>query len=77
MNAPGLQYKIALACKTGYIVQYNGPFICGSWPDLQITREKLHRLLPEGEYYLCDDGYHYKHSPGIIKKIYQQMNWIK
>ena len=25
-------------------------------------------MLPPGEYYLCDDGYRCRHSPGITKK---------
>ena len=68
INGLGLHYEVAIACKTGYIVHYNGPFICGSWPDLRIARLKLHKMLPIGEYYLCDDGYRCKYSPGITKR---------
>ena len=75
LNGPGFKYEIALACKTGYIVHYNGPFLCGDWPDLRIACNKLHHMLPRGEYYLCDGGYCCQHSPGITNKIFQKKNF--
>jgi hypothetical protein len=44
--------------QTGWIVWVNGPFPCGTWPDLRIARESLIYALQRGEYYIADGGYH-------------------
>ena len=57
MNGPGLRYEIAICIQTGEPVWINGPFPCGSWPDLRIARNALVDALDAGEYYLADGGY--------------------
>jgi hypothetical protein len=42
---------------TGKIVSYNGPFECGSWPDLKIFRSRLKHHLSVGEKVVADRGY--------------------
>ena len=55
-KGPGLQYEIAVCIRTGKIVSYNGPFECGRWPDLNIFRNKVKRMLPVGERVVADRG---------------------
>jgi len=38
-------------------VWVNGPYPCGSWPDLSIFRHRLVALLAIGEWVLADEGY--------------------
>jgi hypothetical protein len=54
LNGPGLRYEIAICIQTGEPVWINGPFPCGSWPDLRIARNALVDALDAGEYYLAD-----------------------
>lgn len=56
-NGPGLRYELAICIATGWIVGYNGPFECGSWPDLKIFRSRLKRLLGKYEKVIADRGY--------------------
>jgi hypothetical protein len=56
-RGPGLRYEMAVCIQTGKIVAYNGPFECGSWPDLQIFRSKLKCNLGPGEKVVADRGY--------------------
>jgi hypothetical protein len=53
VNGPGLRYEIAICIQTGEPVWINGPFPCGSWPDLIIARNALVDALDAGEYYLA------------------------
>jgi hypothetical protein len=57
INGAGLRYEIAICIQTGEPVWINGPFPCGSWPDLRIARNALVDALDAGEYYLADGGY--------------------
>jgi hypothetical protein len=57
INGAGLRYEIAICIQTGVPVWINGPFPCGSWPDLRIARNALVDALDAGEYYLADGGY--------------------
>ena len=57
-NGPGLHYEIAVCIKTGWIVSFNGPFECGSWPDLKIFKSGLKRFLLVTERVVADRGYH-------------------
>jgi hypothetical protein len=53
----GLRYELGVCIQTGHIVWVNGPYPCGSFPDLKIARHKLiHQLLP-GEMFVADRGY--------------------
>jgi len=56
-NHAGLRYEVAVCIQTGYIVWVNGPYPCGTWPDLRIAREALHGELLDGEMYVADGGY--------------------
>jgi hypothetical protein len=57
MNWPGVSYEIAICIQTGAPVWTNGPYLCGSWPDLRIARHALIDPLDPGEYYIADGGY--------------------
>jgi len=63
-NGPGLRYELAICIATGWIVAYNGPFECGSWPDLRIFRSRLKRLLGRSEKVVADRGY--RGDPRVI-----------
>jgi len=65
--AAGFRYEVAIAVATGLICSINGPFPCGSWPDLRIARNHLHRILPRGEYYFADAGYRSQYAPSVTK----------
>ena len=56
-KGPGLRYEIAIAIRTGLIVWINGPFPCGSFPDLKIFRNGLQGILGENERVEADAGY--------------------
>jgi hypothetical protein len=56
-QGPGLRYEVGVCIKTGWIVWINGPFPCGTWPDLNIARSSLVHYLQVGEYYIADGGY--------------------
>lgn len=56
-KGPGLRYEVALAISTGDIVHINGPFPCGNYPDITIFRQKLKRMLADGEMVEADRGY--------------------
>ena len=56
-RGPGVRYKIGLYIQTGCIVWVNGPFPCGSWPDLKIARADIFHKLAPGEKILADGGY--------------------
>ena len=56
-KGPGVRYEIAVCIKTGWIVWVNGPFPCGSFPDLEIAKLGLHYMLDDNEKYIADGGY--------------------
>jgi DDE superfamily endonuclease len=56
-KGPGLRYEVAVCIQTGWIVWVNGPYPCGSWPDLKIARHWLVHKLARGEKFLADGGY--------------------
>ena len=57
-NGPGLRYERVVCIATGWIVAYNGPFECGSWPDLKIFRSLLKHMLGCQEKVVAERGYH-------------------
>lgn len=64
-RGPGLRYEIGVSIDEGNIIWANGPFQCGSWPDVVIFRSQLkQRLLPD-EKVLADRGY------GDAKCVYE------
>lgn len=56
-KGPGLRYEVAISIRGGDIVWINGPYACGSWPDISIFRERLIHLLRPGEMVEADRGY--------------------
>jgi DDE superfamily endonuclease len=56
-KGPGIRYEVGLCIQTGWIVWINGPFPCGSHPDIKIARSWLFDLLEPGEKVLADGGY--------------------
>jgi hypothetical protein len=56
-KGPGLRYELGVAIATGWIVWINGPFPCGSWPDLKIARHGIQLYMDPGEKYIADGGY--------------------
>ena len=56
-QGPGLRYEIGVGIFSGGIVWVNGPFPCGSWPDLKIAREALVHYLDQDEKVIADGGY--------------------
>ena len=53
----GLRYEVAVCIATGDIVWINGPFPCGTWPDINIFRRDLIYMLLPGEMVEADRGY--------------------
>jgi hypothetical protein len=58
-RSAGLRYEIAICIATGWIVHFNGPFECGSWPDRKIFKQKLKYRLEKHEKVVADRGYKY------------------
>lgn len=56
-HGPGVRYEVGIAIQTGHIVWVNGPFPCGAWPDLRISRDWIIHELQNGEMLLADGGY--------------------
>ena len=56
-KGPGVRYEVALSINGGDIVHTNGPFPCGSNPDITIFRRLLIYKLEEGEMVEADRGY--------------------
>ena len=56
-NGAGLRYKVGICIQTGWICWINGPFPCGAWPDIRISRDALVYELLAGEKLLSDRGY--------------------
>ena len=85
----GLRYEIGTCNKTGDIVWLNGPFPCGSCPDLKIFRLGLKNLLGPGEKVVADRGYkgdtrvctpddaidaQHKHAMGVLRARHETLN---
>ena len=47
-----------MSIQTGYIVWVNGPFECGSYPDIKIFWKNLKSHLDPNEFVEADAGYH-------------------
>lgn len=55
--AAGVRYEVGVCIATGEIVWINGPFKCGTWPDINIYRLKAKKSLSAGEMVVADKGY--------------------
>ena len=53
----GLRYELGICIANGHIVWANGPFPCGSWPDLKIAQFCFCEMLEGGELAVADKGY--------------------
>jgi hypothetical protein len=76
----GLRYEIGIAIQSGWVVWKNGPFPCGTFPDIKIARRDLvHHLVP-GEKYIADRGYRdgglYADTPSGYNNPSQRMKAI-
>ena len=56
-RGPGLRYEVGLCVDTGNFVWVYGPFPCGSYSDVRISRLGLKKMLGEGEFVVTDGGY--------------------
>lgn len=56
-KGPGLRYEVAISINGGDIVHINGPFPCGSNPDITIFCQRLRQKLQQGERCEADRGY--------------------
>lgn len=56
-HGPGLRYEVGICIQTGWICWLNGPYPCGEWPDIRISRDALIYCLRRGEKVCCDRGY--------------------
>ena len=54
LGGAGLAYELVTCIMTGDIVAYNGPSPAGSWPDINIFRNKTKQKLLPGEKALGD-----------------------
>ena len=61
----GVRYEVAVSINGGDIVWTNGPFPCGSNPDITIFRQGLIHMLEGGEMVEADRGY--RGEPGRIR----------
>ena len=50
-------YEVEICLRTGWIVWWNGAYLCGSYPDINVARDFLIYELEEGEMVLADGGY--------------------
>ena len=57
-KSSGLRYEVGISIKAGDIVSYNGPFVCGSFPDITIFRLGIKMNLHRGEMVITDQGYY-------------------
>lgn len=64
-QGPGVRYEVAISINGGDIVWTNGPFPCGSNPDITIFRKGLIHMLEGGEMVEADRGY--RGEPGRIR----------
>lgn len=58
LHRAGLRYKLAVGLYAPRIVWVNGPYLCGSYPDVLIFRLKLRDNLLAEESVLTDGGFH-------------------
>lgn len=63
-NGPGLRYEVGFSVE-GHLVWFNGPFPCGSFPDLKIFKEGMAHDLDPTERGILDNGY--KHNLCVSK----------
>lgn len=56
LNGLGLRCEIGMHMQTGWIVWVNGPFPCGEWSDLAISRFSLAHLSQPWERCIADGG---------------------
>lgn len=57
MHRAGLRYEVGVSIKKGHIVWVNGPFPCGTYPDISIFKSKMLLSITSGEKVVADSGY--------------------
>ena len=56
-KGPGVRYEVGVSLQLGDIVWVNGPYPCGSYPDLKIAKALIVHQLRAGEKICADGGY--------------------
>jgi hypothetical protein len=56
-KGPGLAYEVVLSIIRGDIVMIYGPRPCAKWPDINMFRDELMKLLEPNERVEADEGY--------------------
>ena len=56
-KGPGVRHEVGVCIRTGSIVWFNGPFPCGKWPDINISRQGIKHFLRPGEKVQADQGH--------------------
>lgn len=56
-NVPGIRYEVFIGIRTARITSINGPFPCGSYPDLKIFRNGIKSYVDKSEMVIADKGY--------------------
>lgn len=56
-RGPGVRYEIGISVINPKIIWVNGPFPCGTWPDLRIFKQRMCASLYSGEFVIGDRGY--------------------
>lgn len=54
-----MQYKLATSTYIENVWWVYAPFLCGTWPDIKIFRNKFTLVLLDCEYVVVDNGYQY------------------
>ena len=68
LNGPGARWEVGLSIQSRHIVWIHGPFPCGHWPDLNISRHSMISCLDDDEKAEADDGYMGEPTKTLIPK---------
>ena len=69
-------YELASCIRTGDIVSFNGPFLAGGCPDINIFRNKIKKKLLPWEKVLADQGYCRERTVITVRNaIYEQNSY--
>lgn len=49
-----------MSIEAANIVWVHGPFPCGTWPDIKISKSRLASVLPRNEMKVADSGYQHQ-----------------
>ena len=69
VEGPGTRHKVGVCIQTGWTHWWNGPFPCGAWPDLKMSREELICRPHMGRSTVANKGCHRSWLHVALKKI--------